>query len=578
MRDEINGNFGDGILSVLRNKELLLWCVLIAIFLLVGVIGHDPWWKKGETYSFGIIYNFYKTGTWLLPMDAGVPFLEKPPLYYWTSRTMCDLFGTVLPLHDAARLASVLYMIITVLFLWLSSQILLRSQPEDKADLGWTCICLFLGTYGIVISCHAMITDLALMAGTIITIYGMSLLCNMPKKWKQAGIFIGMGMGITFMSKGFVMPAILGVSAVILSLLSPGIRWDRTTSKAILLAMLVASPFCLIWPALLYNYSFSAFMEWFWANNVGRFLGFSVAELGAQNRRYNFLLMLPIFAFPVFPLACVEIIKGRREWQRTDYLLPLIILAVGIIVLFFSASFRTIYLLPLIPVLSLLAVQGLLRLPENVHVAWNKIARIAFTLTAIGIWIVWWNLLHPPGNRPIPWLVRRFDHMLPPYFMPHDFQTLAFLTATVIAALWIYSFRIRGNSALGTARILFTGAALIWCTSYTLLMPWINETRSFRGTVENFRKFVSSPSRTGQCTANYMLGENMAPMIEYFMHRDKPLPVINDINKSPCPLVLTFALRVSPEELDPHWKLVWKGTRLLDIKSNELRLYERIDK
>src|ERR1700743_2948539 len=93
-----------------KSKNILFFC-FICLFLVAGVIGHDPW-KQDETYSFGIIYHFYKTHSWLVPENAGTPFMEKPPLYYWTAVMLCNLLGNVLPLHNAARLASVFYMLV----------------------------------------------------------------------------------------------------------------------------------------------------------------------------------------------------------------------------------------------------------------------------------------------------------------------------------------------------------------------------------------------------------------------------------------------------------------------------------
>ena len=316
-------------------------------------------------------------------------------------------------------------------------------------------------------------------------------------------------------------------------------------------------------------------MEWFWDNNIGRFLGFSVQKLGAETRRCNFLLMLPVISFPVFPLAVAEIYLERKQWRKPEYLLPLVISLVGIIVLFSSASFRTIYFLPLLPAFALLATQGLIRVPPQSLAVWNLLARICFSVVTLAFWIIWLNLLFPLDHRPVPWLVRRFDHILPPDFVPQGHQWLECSVAIIVALFWLASFRLKANSSLNTARIFFTGAALLWCTSHTLLMPWINETKSFCSAVKKLENFVHDSPYSGQCIANYQLGENMAPMIEYFMQLEKPLAII-DLDSDVCSLFITFSLREAPEDIDPRWKMIWRGTRLHDIKSSELRLYARL--
>src|SRR5476651_2045052 len=113
-------------ISDMRNLE---YFALIVFFLIVGTVGHDPW-KQDETYSFGIIYHFYTTHSWLVPVSAGEAFMEKPPLYYWTAVLFCKLLSGVLPLYDAARLTSVLYMLLTCFAVWRTSQILFQKYTE----------------------------------------------------------------------------------------------------------------------------------------------------------------------------------------------------------------------------------------------------------------------------------------------------------------------------------------------------------------------------------------------------------------------------------------------------------------
>jgi len=202
------------------------------------------------------------------------------------------------------------------------------------------------------------------------------------------------------------------------------------------------------------------------------------------------------------------------------------------------------------------------------------VVRVAFTLAALGVWLIWWNLLHPPGQRPIPWLVQRFDAILDPDFIMRGPQVVACFFASIVSVFWLASFRFKGDTALHTARVWFTGAALLWCTVNTLLLPWINETKSFRTAVAQMESFVAHSPYTDKCIAHYQLGENMAPMLEYFMGRTTPLPIIS-LNSDACPLFITFALRETPDDIDPRWRLIWRGTRRLDVKTNELRLYAK---
>src|SRR3954465_2352736 len=87
----------------------LTWVfVLAAAWILPGLVGHDPW-KPDEAYTFGLVYSLLKDGNWLVPMLAHEPFMEKPPLFYWTAAVSAWLFSPPLSLHDAARLSTGFY-------------------------------------------------------------------------------------------------------------------------------------------------------------------------------------------------------------------------------------------------------------------------------------------------------------------------------------------------------------------------------------------------------------------------------------------------------------------------------------
>ena len=82
-------------------KAVLLG-MLCLTWLGTGLVGHDPW-KPDEAYSFGLIYSILQSGDWLVPAIAGEPFMDKPPLYYWTAALFARLFSPLLPLHDGAE-------------------------------------------------------------------------------------------------------------------------------------------------------------------------------------------------------------------------------------------------------------------------------------------------------------------------------------------------------------------------------------------------------------------------------------------------------------------------------------------
>ncbi|HTD89259.1 MAG TPA: hypothetical protein VK663_01245, partial [Burkholderiales bacterium] len=104
----------------MSQRHLLIGLLCVA-WILPGLIGHDPW-KTDEAYTFGVIYDMVRGGSWLTPTLAGEPFLDEPPLYYLTAALTAFVASPLLPLHDGARLATGLYMALTLLFCGLAGR------------------------------------------------------------------------------------------------------------------------------------------------------------------------------------------------------------------------------------------------------------------------------------------------------------------------------------------------------------------------------------------------------------------------------------------------------------------------
>ena len=93
--------------GALRRAFATLWLIPLAlVYLLPGVVGHDPW-KQDEAYTFGLVLHILETGDWIVPTLAGQPFMEKPPFFYASAAILASMLAPWLPLHDGARLGKV---------------------------------------------------------------------------------------------------------------------------------------------------------------------------------------------------------------------------------------------------------------------------------------------------------------------------------------------------------------------------------------------------------------------------------------------------------------------------------------
>lgn len=279
---------------------IYMFAAITLLYLLPGLTGHDPW-KQDETYITDIVRHMLDSGDWTVPTMAGAPFMEKPPLFYWVAAICATLFSPVLPMHDGARIATAVFLGGTCAALaWLGHRWWGRYH-------GRVAVLALLSCLGMALHAHFMLTDLAMLMGFAIALCGLAL-CRDKPVW--GGLLLGTGVGIGFLGKGVLAPGVFGASALLLPLLFHPWR-EASYGRALAIACTASAPWLLIWPAALLHRSPQLFMEWFWLNNVGRFVGFSVPLLGAEHSRWFWLTTMPWFAFPALPLAMVSLWRQR---------------------------------------------------------------------------------------------------------------------------------------------------------------------------------------------------------------------------------------------------------------------------
>ena len=157
--------------------------------------------------SFGVVYDLLQDGSWLVPTLAGEPFLDEPPLYYLTAALTALLASPVLPLHDGARLATGVYMALTLVF---CAGV---ARELSGKGVGMVCALLVLGSFGLVLRGHELITDSAPLAGFALGYFALALVLRKPV---VAGALLGVALGMVFLSQGVLETAILLVIAALL--------------------------------------------------------------------------------------------------------------------------------------------------------------------------------------------------------------------------------------------------------------------------------------------------------------------------------------------------------------------------
>jgi 4-amino-4-deoxy-L-arabinose transferase-like glycosyltransferase len=485
--------------------------------------------------------------------------MEKPPLFYLTAALFAKAFGWLLPSHDAARLASAFYLGAAFLFTGLTGKELYGRDKTVGESSGWISVLALLGCIGLLERGHFMITDLALLSGFVIALYGLALALRRPV---AGGLALGTGVGIGFMSKGLLAPGVLGIACLVLPAIFPHWR-TRRYLVTLAVAFLAALPWLLVWPIAVYLRSPELFQEWFWVNNFGRYLGLN--HLGPPGKPGYYLGVLPWFAFPVWPVAFWALWVRRTE-IRTDagLHLPLTVFLVCLAVLSVSHDARELYALPLLPGLALLAVPGLPLLRRGAANALWSFSLMVFCFFALVGWFYWVALDLSFPARLHAHLIR-----LRPAYEP-DWQLLKFALGVAFTAGWIWLIPRLPRSPQRPIIAWAGSVALLWGLAASMFVPWVDSANSYRSMMLAIR--TALPARY-RCVSSYNLGEPQRAMLQYFAnvvtYRES-----EPTRKRNCDVLLVQGVHKRIYAPDESWDTIWQGARPGD--DNELyRLYRK---
>jgi 4-amino-4-deoxy-L-arabinose transferase-like glycosyltransferase len=538
----------DGGRTPLKTSLFVLVCLT---WIVPGLVGHDPW-KTDEATVFGAVFDMLRSGDWVIFRIAGEPYLEKAPLYLWTAGLTAKAFGALLPLHDAARLASGVFMAATLGLVSATSRELLGERAMRVAVL------LLLGCLGLIIRAHEMSTDLAGFTGIALGVYGLALA---RRRERLGGAMLGLGMGLAFLGDGFLPLAMLVALAAALPIVPTA--WRKPAyAWTVLIALLVAAPLVAAWPVILAARSPLWLQLWLDVQGVSRgadpFAG-SFADLVYYAR------ILPWYAWPAWPLAAWSVWRSRRMLDtRTAIQLPLVAVVVFFVMISLFGDAREVNALPLLLPLVLLGVAELDSLPRGGASALDWFGMMTFFLVAAMIWSVWIAVLTGRPEGALAWIRSE----VPGYRYPFSF--IAFALALLLTLIWL---AVVARSLRSTRRALVNwtaGMTMAWMLAMTLGVPLVDQARSYRAVS---KKLVEAMPADFHCVAAKNLGDPQRALLDYFIglravRFDSPAAA-----RCGALLVQAAADRDPPPPLG--WRQRWRGSRPGD-RHEAFILYERL--
>jgi hypothetical protein len=116
----------------------------------------------------------------------------------------------------------------------------------------------------------------------------------------------------------------------------------------------------------------------------------------------------------------------------------------------------------------------------------------------------------------------------------------------------------------------FAGVTLAWGLVFTLLLPWLDQAKSYGPVFREMAAAIAPAWRSGDCMASIELGESEAPMLEYFagiVHR--PVPP-RERPSDACRWLIVEDYSHTGYAPDAGWRLFWQGARQGDDREKLL--------
>ncbi|MDR3158008.1 MAG: hypothetical protein LBU11_03135 [Zoogloeaceae bacterium] len=528
---------------------------LLAIYVLAGLFGHDPW-KPEDVVHLTVARDFLDPGhsPAFLPMRRD--FLAAP-LYYWSAAFTEFVFGGILPRHDALRLASGLWTALTLMALYHAGREWYGKESAAAAPI------LLIGSFGLIVRVHEAQPMLTLLAAESLLLLALALL---PRKGRAALFLSALAISLAALGAG-----ISGLLPLLLFCLLPlGMRYRtaegilRNWGAGILLGVAMTG-------AALFLLHHTA-PEWLnaWLDREWRVL--------AGDWRYGgdlleYAALLPWFSWPLWPLAGWTLWKSRRAWRSVETLrqsgaisLPLGAFSLLLLLLPICFAARESVAMLFLPPLALLATPGALTLRRGAANAFDWFSGMLFCVFALLLWVGWSAMVFGHPAR----LAQRAAELAPGF--TGRFAFWPFVLAVTVTLWWLLLLRLPRSPWRCLIR-WSAGLITLWLLAVSLWLPWIDYGKSYRPLAAALA--AQLPKERPACIAEWRLGEAQRASFAYFERLVfTPLSAAGEHCRW---LLIQDNPRAETAPPPGHsWQRVWEGGRPGDRKER-FRLYININ-
>jgi hypothetical protein len=324
--------------------------VTTALVLLWTFLARDSLLNSDDVLYAQMARESFDSGRLIDHSWMGVTLFEKPPLLLW----LLQLSGAIFGYSDAAmRLPAAIGAALTLVYTFKLARHLYGDDIEAR-KWPWLAGALLLSSWTFADSGGRVMTDTLLCAAVVAMVY--YALRIEKDDCPRGAVGLGLAAGLGFMAKSFA----LGPTAlVVVCFLSWRRRW-----KGLFWSVGIASLLVLPWHILMSARHGLEFWEVYVGYHVlGRAQGIAVGAHGSDYYLSEMLgadPLVPMVLFVGFLCALFQALR-RRE---VELALPLSIAVVGLLFIHVSQTKFIHYTLPYIPLLAVVTVVAVSRLPR----------------------------------------------------------------------------------------------------------------------------------------------------------------------------------------------------------------------
>jgi 4-amino-4-deoxy-L-arabinose transferase-like glycosyltransferase len=319
---------------MMRERTILLFSAILFLTLLPGI--QHGLWRPDEPQVAGVCAEMAYQKDFVVPRLNGQPFLEKPPLYYAAGAVLGTVFGED---HDLSyRLASIIFASLTLFITF--RMVSMRSGIMT----GLLASGVLASAAGFFRLARWIQVDMSLVFSVTLAMCAYMTLSE--KSMRRHAMLMGLGIGLSFMAKGFVGPAIIAAAVVTDIVFKKEFPIVKKIRPLWILAIMLIT--VLPWVLALYGRGGFPFLrEVIVVNNLMRFTGAPEgAALGHMHGPFFYLKGFPPDFLP-WTLAFVPaLISSLRKPKDDPYLAwfigPFLLLSI-------ASAKRDLYLIPLYP-------------------------------------------------------------------------------------------------------------------------------------------------------------------------------------------------------------------------------------